>query len=334
MARSPGGHPALAMLARRLALPLLLLTACDIHSTVGYDDAESGLAGRSCGDAGIARCDSGLCAVTSVFAPPAGSITLAADEASLYFMADPNTLDRYTLRDGTSAFLATADSTLMRMTSDAENVYWTELDGDVRGVPKSGGSRFDASYVFGNPTDIAVDSTYLYWLFPEFGQIAMAPKPSGAATFISGQDGPQAITTDDTYVYWVNAGTGVMAGQLVRAARGDLTSAAVLLSGLDSPVAIAASGGAVYWASKTAVYRLPKAGAAPETVATGFSEVKAIAVHGATLYGIGMEGLWRAPASGGAWQELELRPMSALALSCDGVYATAWYENALVKYGP
>jgi hypothetical protein len=322
------------MIACRFALPLLLLAACDVHSTVGYDDAKGGLAGLSCGDSGIARCATELCAVTSVFDAPAGSVTLAADEDNLFFLADPTTLDRRSLRDGTSALLATADSTLMRMTSDATHVYWTELDGPVRGVSKSGGGRFDASYVFGNPTDITLDATYLYWVFPAFGQVAMAPKPSGDATFISGQDEPQAITSDDSYVYWVNAGTGVMVGQLVRAARGDLTSAEVLLSGLDSPVAIAVSEEAIFWASKTAVFRLPKGGAAPETVTSGFSEVKAIGVYGTTVYGVGMEGLWRAPASGGAWQQLELRPMSALALSCDGVYASAWYESALVKYGP
>ena len=79
------------------------------------------------------------------------------------------------------------------MTIDDSYVYWTEIDGQVRGVPKSGGASFDAAYVFGNPTDITVDSEHLYWVLPEFGEVAMAPKPVGEATQISGQNAPQAI---------------------------------------------------------------------------------------------------------------------------------------------
>jgi hypothetical protein len=324
------------MIVIRSALPLLLLLgACDVDSTVGYNNASALVGPATCGtDAPLARCSDNGCAVANVFDAPHGSITLAVDDANIFFLAGPQTIGRRATDSGVSVELASADSTLIRMTSDATHVYWTELDGRVRGVPKPGGERFDAGYVFGNPSDISVDATHLYWIFPEFGQVAMVAKPSGNASHISGQDAPQAITTDATSVYWVNAGSRAASGQLVRAPRGDLASAEVWLNGLDAPVAITVSEEAVYWASKTAVVRVRKGETAVEPVAAGFTEVKAIRVFGSTLYGVGMDGLWRVAASGGDWQTLERRPMSGMAIACSGVYATGWFEDAVVRYAP
>src|SRR6185503_12548952 len=161
------------MLARRSAYPLLLLvTACDVDSTVGYDEGKV-VAGIACEADALSRCDDGLCGVTNVFAAPNGATTLVADERDLFFLSDPNAISKRPIAGGAAVELARADSTLMRMVGDASHVYWTELDGNVRGVEKAGGARFDAGYVFGNPSDITLDSTHLYWVFPEFGQVAM-----------------------------------------------------------------------------------------------------------------------------------------------------------------
>ncbi len=322
------------MLARRSTTLLVLqLAACNVDSTVGYVDDALAQAG-SCSSDAAARCDRGECTVTNVFDAPRGAITLAADDTDLFFLTSARSIGRRALESEAGVELAAADSTLMRMAADATHVYWTELNGEVRGVAKAGGARFEASYVFGNPTHIAVDATHLYWVFPEFGQVALSPKPSGNAAHIAGQNSPQAIDTDATHVYWVNAGTGTAGGELMRAVRGDLTTTALVLSGLETPVAITVSSEAVHWASKTALFRWVKGGSVAETVATGFSEVKDIGVYGRAVYGVGMEGLWRVDASGGEWQPLERRPMSGIAIACSGVYATGWFENALVRYGP
>jgi hypothetical protein len=322
------------MLARLPTYPLLLLvTACDVDATVGYNEGTV-VAGIACEADALSRCDEAVCGVTNVFDAPNGSITLVADERDLFFLSGPDTISKRSLDGGDTVELARADSALIRMAGDATHVYWTELNGQVRGVAKAGGARFDAGYVFGNPSDISVDSTHLYWVFPEFGQVAMVAKPAGEATHITGQDVPRAVASDRTHVYWVNEGSGVATGELVRAARGDLTSAEVVLSGLDAPIVVATSEPAVYFASRTALYRLSKGETVFETVTTGFTEVKGIGVYGHTVYGVGMEGLWRVPAVSGEWQQLERRPMSGMALSCSGVYATGWFESALVRYGP
>jgi hypothetical protein len=132
----------------------------------------------------------------------------------------------------------------------------------------------------------------------------------------------------------VNSGTGALTGELVRAVRGDLTTADVVLSGLDAPLSIAAADDAIYFASQTAVFRWVKGASVAEILATDFSDVKDIAVYGSTVYGVGMEGFWTVPVTGGAWQELERRPMSGLAMACSGVYVTGWFESALLRYGP
>ena len=321
------------LLLRPASFLLLACAGCNVDATVGYVESTV-VGGIACSDDALRRCDSGACAVTSLFEPPAGAITLAADDTDVFYLTNPQSIGKHALAgDGESA-LAEADSTLMRMAADRTHVYWTELDGNVRGVPKSGGARFEASYVFGNPTELTVDATHLYWVFPEFGQVAMAPKPSGPATHISGQASPEAITTDATHVYWVNSGTGPLTGELVRAARGDLTSLEVVLSGLDAPLTIAAAEDAIYFASQTALFRWVKGASLAEILATDFSDVKAIAVYGSTVYGAGMEGFWRVPVTGGTWQELERRPMSGLTLACSGVYVTGWFESALLRYGP
>jgi hypothetical protein len=313
--------------------PLLLLAACSVDATVGYN--ESALAaGASCEVDALEACEAGVCAVSTLFDAPAGHITLEADETDLFYSTGTLSIGRRPIAGGSTVELGSTSTAVRGMTSDATHVYWIELNGWLHGVAKNGGTPFEASYVVGNPTELTVDSTHLYWVIPGSGRVAMAPKPIGQATHISGQDVPRAITTDATHVYWVNAGTTAATGQLMRARRGDLTTAEVVLSGLDAPVAVASEGGALYWASKTAVFRLGKGETVAATVATGFSEITRIGVHGSTLYGIGSDGLWRVPSLGGERWVLHPRHMSALSIACSGVFAVHWLEDGLERYGP
>jgi hypothetical protein len=317
-----------------LLFPLLLLpAACSVDATVGYN--ESALAaGVSCKADALAPCEDGACAVSTLFDAPAGHVTLEADDTDLFYLTSQLTIGRRPIAGGPTVEFGSASTTVRGMTSDATHVYWLELGGTLHGGAKNGDTPFDASYVFGNPTELTVDATHLYWVIPGSGRVAMAPKPIGDATHISGQDVPRAITTDASYVYWVNAGSAAATGQLMRARRGDLTTVEVVLSGLDAPVTVAADSGAIYWASKTAVFRLLKGETVAETVATGFAEITRIGVHGSTLYGIGSDGLWRVPVLGGERLVLHPRPMSGLAIACSGVFAVHWLEDGLERYGP
>jgi hypothetical protein len=313
-----------------------LLLGCDVRSTVGFNEsAQPSLAGVSCAaDSPLAKCGSGPCVVTNVFDAPAGSISVAVDTETVYFIQSQTVLAKRSLAGGPSTDLAGL-SQLMKMAVDEDHLYWTELNGEVRAVPKQGGESYEAANVFGNPLDLTLDDTHLYWTLPEFGLVAMAEKPMGEATQIAGQISPLAIAVDATHVYWVNYGNdGAMDGELVRAPRGDLAGLVVVRSGLDSPLAVALSDDSVYWASKSTLYGMPKTGGEPAQLATGFEEIKDIRVWEDTVYGVGMEGLWRVPASGGAPAMLDNRSMSAITLACSGVYASAWFVDGFVRYAP
>src|SRR5262245_51956029 len=121
------------MIARSFAsLSCLLLAACDVDSTVGYNDSEGALIGgeRCAPDAPLARCSDGPCVATNLFEPRIGSITLAVDRDNAYFLTDTQALAKRALDgSGPSLDLATTDSPLIRMTIDQSYVYWTELDG-------------------------------------------------------------------------------------------------------------------------------------------------------------------------------------------------------------
>src|SRR5687768_14647772 len=150
MRRAFGGrHRPLPMIARRSAfslLLLLLLTACDVDSTVGYNEGAL-VAGSSCQTDALSRCDDGVCAVKNLFPAPLGAVTLAVDDTDIFFLSSAVSIGKHPIEGGDSVELANADSTLMRMASDATHLYWTELNGQVRGVTKAGAARFDASYV-------------------------------------------------------------------------------------------------------------------------------------------------------------------------------------------
>jgi hypothetical protein len=316
-----------------LMLPLL---GCDVHSTVGFGDLEElSTSGVSCAaDSPLARCGDGPCVVSDIFDAPNGSISVVVDSEHVFFKRSQTTLGKRPLASDTIEDVVTDLDSLMRMTADATHVYWTEQDGRVRGVPKAGGPPFDASEVFGNPTELTTDSEHVYWVLPEIGEVAMAPKPTGEATQIGGQSSPQAIAVDATHVYWVNAGTGALDGQLVRAARGVLSSAELVRSGLDSPLTLTLGSDAIYFASMNTMYRMERPAGEPIPIVSGFQDIKAIRVYRDTIYGAGMEGLWRVPVSGGEPSVLEKRPMSALTLACSGVYGSGWFEPAFIRYAP
>jgi hypothetical protein len=311
---------------------LLLPQGCSVEATVGYNESPL-VAGLSCKNDALASCEEGTCAVTSLFDAPAGHVVLEADDTDLFYQTDLFTIGRRAIAGGPTVELGSSTTVVRGMTSDATHVYWIELGGTVHGVAKNGGTPFEASYVVGNPTKLTVDATHLYWVIPGSGRVAMAPKPIGEATHIPGQAEPNDITTDATHVYWVNAGSAAAMGQLMRARRGDLTTAEVVLSGLDAPVAVVADSDAIYWASKTSVSRLVKGEAVAATVVAGLTDVTQIGVHGTTLYGIGLDGLWKMPVLGGERVVLHPRPMSGLAIACSGVFAVHWLEDGLERYG-
>jgi len=320
----------------RAPLALLGLCACDVSSTVGYNDGALSVGpGASCpADASLRVCSSGDCVVTEVSAAEQGVETVAVDADGIFFVSALNVLARRPIGGGPLVELTTELDQMEQLTIDADRVYWTEFDGKVRSLPKTGGPTLDVTSVFGHPTSIALDAEHVYVVLPESGEVAMAPIPSGPETHLAGENVPIAIAADAEHVYWLDQGQpGAANGELVRAPRGDLSSAEVLLSNLDAPVAIALTSDAVLWATFDSIFTVPKAGGSAAAIAGGFGEAKAIAAFDGIVYLAGQGGLTRTTMADGATLLLEPRPMTSLGMGCDGVFATGWADPVLIRYG-
>ena len=312
---------------------LLALCGCEVTSTVGYNDGALPL--ESCApDASLRACSTENCVVSEIGTAELGIESLAVDSESIFFLSAPSMLVRRPIAGGNLQELTAELDQLQMLTIDDEHVYWTEYDGRTRSVPKGGGPITDVTFVFGHPFWIATDADHVYVTYPESGEVAMAPKPAGMATRLGGQNVPFAVAVDEAHVYWVNQGQpGATNGELVRAPSGDLTGAEVIATGLDAPVALALTADEIVWATFDTVFALPKTGGAPAPLAGGFAEAKAIVAFDGFAYLAGAGGLNRIAIADGTTQLLEPRGLTSVALACDGVFATGWFDPILIRYG-
>jgi len=314
-----------------VALAAPLLAACDVSSTVGFNEATPPGA-RCSADSAISACRTDPCVVTSIGSARTGSWAVAADDESVFFERTPTTLARVSIRGGAVTDVRTDLDRVWMAAVDEDYVYTTEYEIGVRRVKKSGGPTELVMRPKGTFTTMALDGDYVYATLTGENQIAMVQKAGGEPTLLAGQAAPVAIAVDAHNVYWVNQGSGGGAtGELVQAPLGDLTHAQILLSGLESPNALAIGAENVFFASGTRVFQVPKSGGAAQLVEDDFGPVKAMAAHGDTVYLTGSAGLGRARV-GLATYVADSRSMLGIALTCEGVLATGWGESLLVRY--
>jgi hypothetical protein len=324
----PGASPSLL-----LAFAALLLPACDVSSTVGFNAAA--LAATSCAESSpISACDVGGCVVTEIGSAQIGSFAVAADDEFVFFERTPTVLSRVPIRGGPVIDVRTDLDRIWTIAVDEEYVYTTEFGIGVRRVKKSGGQSQLVMYPKGTFTVMALGRDHVYVALTGENQIAMVAKAGGEPTLLAGQTAPSAIAVDDQHVYWVNQGSESPAtGELVRAALGDLTQTEILLTGLELPNALAVGAAHVFFASGSRVFRVSKAGGQAELVEDDFGPVKTMAAQGDTVYLAGDAGLGRARV-GAATHVADSRGMLGIAVNCEGVFATGWFESLLVRYGP
>jgi hypothetical protein len=283
-------------------------------------------------ESSLSVCSAEPCVVTGIGAGTRGSWAVAADDEYVFFERNPTTLSKVPVRGGPAIDVRTDLERLWMVALDEEYVYTTEYEAGVRRVKKSGGpSELVVRPSRGHPLAIAVDREHVYVTLTDEDQILMAPKAGGEATLLAGQSAPPAIAVDDRHVYWVNEGATGSSGELVRAPLGDLTAAEVLLTALDSPRALAVGSEAVFFGSPSAAFSLPKAGGDAALV-TEFEDLKSMAAYDDTVYLAGLEGLGRARL-GAAPQVVDARGVLGVAVSCQGVFGTGWFESFLVRYG-
>jgi hypothetical protein len=308
------------------------VVGCETTSVVGYNRARP--SPMTCGpDSALALCNDNPCVVRELFAAHAATLSLAVDDEAVFFMRSEAILSRRDFDAVESSDLTTSLDQLSHTAVDAEHVYFTEFDAIVRRVPKHGGDTEVVMTPFGHPTQIVVDDRYAYTVLPDRGEIAMAPKVLGAMERLGSQAAPQSLTLDGEYVYWVNQGTaGARDGALVRARRGDLTTAEIVRADLDGPLLVAVGDTTIAWATETTVMRMNKTGGDPREVASGLRQPKTLGMFGETIYLAAETGLVAIPLDG-QLKVLDNRPMTGLAVACSGVYANVWNEGQIVRYG-
>jgi hypothetical protein len=314
-----------------LLISASLLAACDVSSTVGYN--ETALSMSSCtGDSSISACSKQPCVVTDIADGREGSWAVAADGESVFFERAVNVLTKVAVGGGEAVDLREGLDRLRAAAVDTEYVYTTEFDRGTYRMMKSGGPPELVMRPRGHPTAIALDRDNAYVAMTDENQIAMAPKAGGQPTLLAGQNAPQAIAIDEHHVYWVNQGIeGGSSGELVRAPRGDLTGAEVLLSGLNSPRAVAVGNDAVFFGSPSQVFQVMKAGGDAELVVDSFGEIKSLVAYGDTVFIAGLAGFARGRL-GAATQVVDSRAMLGITATCQGVFATGWLQPFLMQY--
>jgi sugar lactone lactonase YvrE len=142
-------------------------------------------------------------------------------------------------------------------------------------------------------TDIAVDSTYVYWTQGQEAPNGANYKPFSGGSIVSILESPdpRGIVADGTNVFWTDFETGGIYsyGTVVKALQPPLVAPAEDGGpAAGSPTAITTDGTNVYWVDPVAntVSQISVNGGTPHVLAQSQSNPVAIAVYGANVYWI------------------------------------------------
>jgi sugar lactone lactonase YvrE len=139
-------------------------------------------------------------------------------------------------------------------------------------------------------TDIAVDSTNVYWTQTNADQGAYYKPFSGGNHFLLNVPNvdPRGIVADGTHVYWTDYSTGGIYtyGTVVRAIQAPLLAPSDDGGAAANPVAITTDGTNVYWVDEVAntINEVPVTGGTSHVLATNQNNPVAVAVYGSSVY--------------------------------------------------
>lgn len=289
----PGAVPALprrpatraSIPSRALGAALALATACGGTRLAGGDGGALGPDGAPPADSSFVErsCPTGGCTVVTLIAGLPEPISLAVDEANVYWT--DSSLDAVMSRPldgGSETMLASGQSNPFRIAVQGTNLYW--IAGPLSTMPVTGGSPRAISSGSRPPLQFALDETDICWttLAPGFlppSSLMVAPLAGGATTTIVG--GQFCVGLDASKVFW-SEGMNDAGGP------GAILTAAI-------------------------------AGGAATTLYAGSDVPSYIVVDNGTIYGTGLAVTSR-HVSGGSVTTLATLPGQALALDAQNVY--------------
>jgi hypothetical protein len=170
----------------------------------------------------------------------------AAEPPCYVCPAEWSGIQKVPLAGGAPASIA-PDWVALDIAVDSTSVYWGTEVGQIRVVPKAGGTTQTLIDRFA--WGVALDTTFVYFASPS--AIGRVPKGGGAATAVAcGGTGP--LAADETSFYW----TRVEDGALMRTPSGG--GAPALVAAAQGVRAIALGGCSVCWIAGDAVMKAPK----------------------------------------------------------------------------
>ncbi len=134
----------------------------------------------------------------------------------------------------------------------------------------------------GNPWDIVVDSTSVYWTDTINGTVSTVPIGGGTTVHLAtGLTSPVGISIDGTHIYWTDSVDGTITRLLKSGG-----SPSILASSQNQPWDIVVSDGVVYWTNHgdNSIVSVSTSGGSTTTFASGLSGALGIAADAINIY--------------------------------------------------
>jgi sugar lactone lactonase YvrE len=190
---------------------------------------------------------------------------------------------------GNPTQLATLANGSGGITTDANNVYWSDFrGGTIYSMPLSGGPSMLVSSVVPSPLLLAVYGSNAY-TSPGGGVYSVPISGGSPVTTISASTDANELATGASGVYWTG---GATSDAIVHAPLGS-TTATTLLSGQSTPWGIAVDTTTIYWSNQGtsannytdgSVVSMPIGGSTPTTLAGMQGQPEGIVVDATSVY--------------------------------------------------
>lgn len=239
-------------------------------NNMAVDGCETGIDSdtNNCGACGYfcdTQCNNGVCTWTTVVSGLKNPFEIALDATDVYF-SDAGGIQTVPKGGGVPTPLSPVSAFVGAITLDATRVYWTDQGkGEVRSVPKAGGSFFVHDYGAVNQlSGVAVDANNIYWATGLGGAVYSAPLAGGAPVpLATGQQYTWAVAVDGTNVVWTQA---TPMGGVWRYPLGG-PPMAQLVAGATVPNHMAVANGVAYYTDDQNLWSVPIAGGAVTVLA-------------------------------------------------------------------